>query len=95
VANHSSTLAYNITNSDAAGGTAMYLLKVPNFFPKDGFYLGALGNHVYTLRIRTNSLGAVDSGTGVLALTNLLRRFHLSWKLFNTSNTRIYWSKTD
>ena len=46
-------------------------MRVPNFFPSSGLWLGSLNDHIWTLRIRTQTGGAVDSGTGVLTLSDI------------------------
>lgn len=49
---------------------AQYMMRLPNPFPKDGFWWGALAGHTLTIRLHTQTGGAVDTGTGVLSLTS-------------------------
>jgi hypothetical protein len=68
---HASTLLYTSTTSISAGSSTYYFVRVPNIFAKTGLWLGALESHIYTLRIRTQTTGALDSGTGILALSDI------------------------
>jgi hypothetical protein len=69
--NHNSALSYTSPTSISAGGSGYYFVRVPNPFPRDGLYLGALGSEIWTLRIHTQTTGAVDSGTGTLGLADI------------------------
>lgn len=73
VANHDASLAYNSAAKAAiaANGSAQYIVRIPNPFPDEGFWFGALGGNRLTLRCNTPSGGAVDSGTGTLNCVSL------------------------
>lgn len=66
--NHNSSLTYTSVTAIAASGSATYYLKIPAPFlgNQGGFWLGALQNNTLTLRLRTQTGGAVSAGTGTL-----------------------------
>jgi hypothetical protein len=67
VLNHNTSWASPtaITN----GTSVWYFLRISNPFPKDGMWLGALNDHVWTIRLRTQN--CISSGTGVPNLLSL------------------------
>lgn len=64
--NHNSSLASTSPAVIATNGFKTYLVRVPNPFPTDGWWLGAQKDTRISLRITTAN--AVDAGTGTLEL---------------------------
>lgn len=67
--NHGKTLAFGGVTAIAASGTKTYMLRVPNPFPKSGFWLGSMRGSNLTMRIKSQN--AVSAGTGTLVLNEL------------------------
>lgn len=69
--NHDTALLNTSVTSMAAGVSTKFRLRLPTILPKhEQFWLGAIDG-AFTIRLRTQSGGAVAAGTGVLALTGI------------------------
>lgn len=68
--NHDQALTNTSVSAIALFSSAFYYVRIPAPFlgNQGGFWLGALDNNTLTLRLRTQTGGAVHSGTGTLSV---------------------------